>query len=63
MSPRRRAALRRAIDNLAAAADDHAFLGTIPVDSDEALAARQELVDGLEAAKRRVERLVGRWLA
>jgi hypothetical protein len=38
-----RAAIKRAINRFERAVDEYAFLGTIPVDSDDAIAAREAI--------------------
>jgi len=43
MTPGQKGAVKRAIDRFEVAVDAYAFIGTIPVDSDDALEARHEL--------------------
>lgn len=47
MTTGQRAALKRAINRFEAAVEEHAFIGTIPVDSEEALAAREVGIQNL----------------
>lgn len=61
MTTGQRAALKRAINRFEAAVEEHAFIGTIPVDSEEALAAREAIETEFARSRECLENLVERY--
>lgn len=61
MTTGQRAALKRAINRFEAAVEEHAFIETIPVDCDEALAAREAIEHEFSRSRECLENLVERY--
>lgn len=61
LTTRQRAALKRAINRFEAAVEEHAFIGTIPFNSDEALVARQSVEIEFVRSRECLENLIERY--
>lgn len=63
LTTRQRAALKRAINRFEAAVENHAFIGTIPFDSDEALAMHESIKNEYLRSRECLENLIERYSA